>query len=209
MKSTSGINDGSYFQSPSNPKQPPHFHNPSTDFNPNSVTEISYNPYVCNHHKKFSEFYEGNESHDLLNKSNLFTNENNKAIFLDYVGEYRRDTEDRLHIEKIASPISQVPSHRRLNELSSVTEEAIDTFEQSKMHIKVLRNLRIKNFVIYSKSNINNMKIVRLVKKANMKRGMRKWDIWGDRITTSTIKCFNHNNPYNIFLLVTSKINKF
>ena len=51
MKSTSGINDGSYIQSPSNFNKPPHFHNPSTDFNPNSVTEISYNPYICNHHK--------------------------------------------------------------------------------------------------------------------------------------------------------------
>ena len=145
MKSTSGINDGSYFQSPSNPKQPPHFHNPSTDFNPNSVTEISYNPYVCNHHKKFSEFYEGNESHDLWNKSKLSINENDKSISPDYVGEYRRDTGDRFHIEKIASPISQVPSHGRLNELSSVTEEAIDTFEQSENAQQSLKKSQNRN----------------------------------------------------------------
>lgn len=67
----------------------------------------------------------------MCNKSKQSINLNDKSITPEYIGDSRKDPADQYYIEKIASPISKALSQGRGGDLSSVTEEAIDTFEQS------------------------------------------------------------------------------
>lgn len=133
-KAVSCYNDGSYFQSPTNMHKAPHFHNPSIDsnINPISVTDMSYNPFE-HHLRKYSQADNFDGRTEDCDRSRASINDNNKSITPEYIGEYRRMAGDQYHIEKIASPISQAPSQGRRHDLSSVTEEAIDAFEQSEL----------------------------------------------------------------------------
>lgn len=109
--------------SPGTYKKAHHYCNPSIDsnFNPNSVSEL--NPYD-HYGRRLSR-------HGEENRSFLSANENNKSITPEYIGERNRN--EGYHIEKIASPITEVKSCNRNQNLSSVTEEAIDAFEQSEV----------------------------------------------------------------------------
>ena len=69
-----------------------------------------------------------------MNRSKLSINDNDKSITPEYISSQRVLQNDQYNIDKIASPISkvsQVYSQGRGNELSSVTEETFDAFDQS------------------------------------------------------------------------------
>ena len=113
---------------------------PSTDsnLNPNSMISMGYNPF-----EKGKEMYgkgvhaqqQRDESYQQLDRSKVSLNENDKSITPDYIADvYNNDPQGlSSNIVSPISKISQVNSQGRGNDLSSVTEETLDGFEQSEV----------------------------------------------------------------------------
>ncbi|CAI2375487.1 unnamed protein product [Moneuplotes crassus] len=124
-------NDNTNLYSPQNMgKNISHYKNPSADsnFNPTSLVDISQNPFENGHARRMSQNTMNEaQNAESCDKSGHSLNINDKSMTPDYIGDY-----NEAGIERLASPISIVPSQRP-GDLSSVTEETLDGFEQSEM----------------------------------------------------------------------------
>lgn len=112
-KYDASLNDGSYFQSPVNNgnKQIRYAYNPSIDsgYNPNSVTEVSYNPFEAHMRRLSQNLSNEGRPYENVNKSAFSINDNDKSMTPDYIGEYNARA-----IEHIGKRKSILPSFKIL-----------------------------------------------------------------------------------------------